>query len=526
MTMLSALRFAPIVVVAVLSVGCQSEDGPLLKTEIATGKIEGVADGEVAVYLGIPYAAPPVGDMRWRPPSPAESWSGVRQADSFGANCVQKPFPNGVAEGKPWTKEYNVDPQSAFSEDCVYVNIWTPAKSTNERLPVFFWIHGGGFNSGSGSVPIYDGAALASRGIVVVNINYRLGAFGFLAHPELSSESPESSSGNYAIEDMIAALGWVRDNISAFGGDANQVTIAGQSAGAGAVHSLIASPGARGLFARAIAQSGSGARRSSTTLAKAEAAGLKFMAAAGAGSVTELRALPPDKLLAVELKGVRFGPIVDGAVIPVSPAEAEATGAYNDTPILTGYTADESSSWIPHYGRATVTEYEESIQRVYGDLKDELLQLYAAPDDQTAGEMSKSIARDRTAAAMYQWAADRLRTSKNPIYCYWYTHPEPGPESARWGAFHASELAYVFETLDKSPNRAFTEQDRAIAKTIADYWSNFIKTGDPNGPGLTEWPALDVTGKQIMELGEAFRARPILSPEKLKLFEAYAKRGR
>jgi para-nitrobenzyl esterase len=400
--------------------------------------------------------------------------------------------------------------------------VWTPANSTAERLPVFFWIHGGGFSSGSASVAIYDGAALAARGIVVVSINYRLSSLGFLAHPELTSESRVSSSGNYAIQDMIAALAWVRDNITAFGGDPNQVTIAGQSAGAGAVHSLILAPEAKGLFVRAIAQSGSGARRSSPSLAAAEATGVEFMAATGATSLAELRALPPEDLLAVDLTGMRFGPIIDGAVVPMSLADAQESGSYNDTPILTGYTADEGSSWSDQYGRATVAEHEANIEKTYGKLKDRFLKLYAASDDAAAGEMSKSLERDRTAALMYRWAADRLKTSKNPIYCYWYTHPEPGPESARWGAFHAAELAYVFDTLDKSTNRPFTDQDRAIARTMADYWSNFVKTGDPNGAGLEEWPALDVTSKRIMELGDAFRARKILSPMKLELFEAYA----
>lgn len=515
------LRFAAAAALTALSLGCQSaESGPLLETRIATGEIAGVAQGDVAAYLGIQFAAPPTGEMRWRSPAPPAPYSELYHADAFGPSCIQKRYAKGT-DNRPWTVEYIVDGESEFSEDCLYVNVWTTAKSTDERMPVLFFIHGGGFVEGSGSVPLYDGAALARRGIVVVNVNYRVKAFGFLAHPELSAESPSSASGNYAIEDLIAALGWVRDNIAAFGGDPSQVTISGQSAGSSAVHSLIASPQAKGLFVRAIAQSGSGRRRSRATLAQAEDNGVQFMKAAGVASLAELRALSPEELLAVDVTGLRFGPIVDGAVIPASPAEAQASGAYNDTPILTGYTADEASS-REQYGKATAAEHAANIERFYGEMKDQFLAAYPAADDGAAGEMSKSIGRDRTFASMYQWAVDRLKTTKHPIYCYMYTHVKPGPESDLFGAFHASELAYVFDNLDKAPHRPFTDEDREIADKMASYWTNFIKTGDPNGADLPPWPAVDVASKQVMELGAAFAPQPVLDPEKLALFEAFA----
>lgn len=521
--MTSALRFAAAAALTVLSFGCQSaETGPLLQTRIATGEVAGTAQGGVAAYLGIRYAAPPTGEMRWRPPAPPAPYSQLYHAEEFGPSCIQKPYAKGT-DNRPWTKEYIVDGESEFSEDCLFLNVWSAAKSADERMPVLFFIHGGGFNEGSGSVPLYDGAALARRGIVVVNINYRVKALGLMAHPELSAESPTSASGNYAIEDMIAALGWVRDNIAAFGGDPSQVTISGQSAGASAVHSLIASPQAKGLFARAIAQSGSGRRRTPATLAEAEDNGLRFMKDAGVSSLAEMRALSAEDLLAADVTVFRFTPIVDGVVVPASPAEAQASGAYNDTPILTGYTADEGSS-RGQYGKATAAEHAANIGRFYGEMKDQFLAAYPAAGDDAAGEMSKSIGRDRTLASMYLWAADRLKTTKHPIYGYLFTHVKPGPESDLFGAFHAAELAYVFDNLDKAPNRPFTEKDREIADKMAGYWTNFVKTGDPNGPGLAQWPVLDVSSKQLMELGGAFAPQPVLEAEKLALFEAVTAR--
>ena len=521
--MTSALRFAAAAALTALSFGCQSaETGPLLQTRIATGEVAGTAQGDVAAYLGIRYAAPPTGEMRWRSPAPPAPYSELYHADAFGPNCIQKRYAKGT-DNRPWTKEYIVDGESEFSEDCLYLNVWTAAKSADERMPVLFFIHGGGFNEGSGSVPLYDGAALARRGIVVVNINYRVKALGLMAHPELSAESPTSASGNYAIEDMIAALGWVRDNIAAFGGDPSQVTISGQSAGASAVHSLIASPQAKGLFARAIAQSGSGRRRTPATLAESEDNGLRFMKDAGVSSLAEMRALSAEELLAADVTVFRFRPIVDGVVVPASPTEAQASGAYNDTPILTGYTADEGSS-REQYGEATTAEHTANIERFYGEMKDQFLAAYPAADDDAAGEASKSIGRDRTLASMYLWAADRLKTTKHPIYGYLYTHVKPGPESDLFGAFHAAELAYVFDNLDKAPNRPFTDKDREIAGKMAGYWTNFVKTGDPNGPGLAQWPVLDVSSKQLMELGGAFAPQPVLEAEKLALFEAVTAR--
>ncbi len=443
----------------------------------------------------------------------------MRQANQFGANCIQKLFPSGI-EGGPWTKEYVVDSAEPFSEDCLFLNVWTPATTADAKLPVFFWIHGGGFNQGSGSILTHDGAALASRGIIVVSVNYRVGPFGLLAHPELTVESGTPSSGNYTIADLIAGLGWVRDNIAAFGGDPARVTIAGQSAGAGAVHSLVASPLAKGLFAGAIAQSGSGRRGQPLTLDQAEANGEEFARRAGAKTLAELRALSADDVQAVDLsEGLRFRPIVDGVINPLSPSDAQTQGKYNDTPFLTGFTADEGSSSAT-YGQATLKQLETSIREAYGARAAKVLAAYSAADDAAAAEASKLLARERTLASLYDWAVDRLATSKHPVYAYLYTHPEPGPDAARFGAFHSSDLPYVFNTLDRSPGRTFTDHDHEIANQMGSYWINFIATGDPNGSDSPAWPKVDAENKQIMELGGRFAPRAAVAEEKLALLAA------
>ncbi len=468
--------------------------------------------------MGFPYAAPPTGENRWRPPQAPASWTGVRQTTSFGASCAQQRFPNGLGEGTPWTREYTVDPDSAISEDCLFANVWTPAKAATERLPVYVYIHGGGFNQGSGSIPIYDGAALAAHGIIVVNFNYRVEVFGFLALPELTKESPQSTSGNYGLLDMIAALEWVHDNIAAFGGDPSKVTIGGQSAGASAVHDLAIAPRARELFVGAIAESGSRPGGPGMPLAKAEGVGLQFMKLAGASDLAGLRAMSYEQLIGVAHEGMRFGPIVDGVVIPVGLGEALATGQYNDTPFLTGFTADEGSS-SPNYGKTTLADFKDMLQKRFGGAASKWLEQYPASDDAQASEMSKQLSRDQNLAGMYAWAEERLKTTSKPIFEYLYTHPEPGPNAGQFGAFHSSEVPYIFQTLDKSPGRTFTDQDREIASKMSAYWTNFVRLGDPNGGDLPEWPAFNSADKQIMELGDNFEPRPVLSPEKLALFE-------
>jgi len=491
--------------------------------KVVQGQIKGRHQGTVDVFLGVPFAAPPIGRNRWRAPQPAPSWTGLRMADKFAASCQQDVAPAGFG---PWTHEYVV--QDAVSEDCLYLNVWTPASRAAQRLPVLFWIHGGGFSQGSGSVPIYDGAALAARGVVVVSINYRLGAFGFLAHPELTEEA--GTSGNYGIQDMVAALEWVQANISAFGGDPRRVTVAGQSAGAASVHDLIACPAAKGLFSLAIAQSGSGMGLPVPTLRTAERDGEQLAIKAGAKSIAELRSLSPDAILkAVKgdspMAGLRFAPIVDGNVLPHDPNNLQRGTASNDVAVLTGLTADEGSAMTPSYGKVTNTELKQRLEKAFGAMSVEANGIYAAADDAQAGEYSKTLVRDRGIAAAYRWAIQWTANTGKPVFLYLFTHTEPGAQAARYGAFHSAEIPYVFQTFDKSPERPFSALDRQLSVTMASYWINFVKTGNPNGAGLPEWPAFDAKSPTLMELGDKPSAQPVLTPQKRKLYDSYVASG-
>jgi para-nitrobenzyl esterase len=498
----------------------------VLETRVEQGALAGTARGRVVAYLGVPFAAPPTGANRWRAPQPAARWDGVRRADAFGANCLQDRTP-GNRLG-PWTEEYLIS--GPVSEDCLYLNVWTPASRASDKLPVLFWIYGGAFTSGGGDVAVYDGTNLAARGgIVVVNANYRLGLIGFLAHPELSAEGG-GSSGNYGLRDQIAALEWVERNIAAFGGDPARVTIAGQSAGAASVHDLILSPLAKGLFHQAIPQSGSGMGLRLPPRTDAEAMGRRLTTAAGA-TVAELRKLTTAELLDVVRKpevaaalgngpGLRFAPIADGVVVPADPAAALAAGRFNDTPVLTGLTRDEGSAMDPQYRAADAAAYKAALARRYGSFADRFASAYPA---ERSALSNPELSCDRGIAALVFWAEGRRKTSRQPIYGYVFTHVEPGPDAARYGAFHSSEIPYVFDTLDRSPGRTFTELDREVAKRLGAYWANFVKTGDPNGPGLPVWPELDAAGR-LMELGGPFAARS-LDPARLELFREYARSG-
>jgi para-nitrobenzyl esterase len=503
--------------IAVLSATLAAAKAP--QVTIAQGLLAGTSDGAVDAYRGIPYTAAPMGKNRWRAPQPMDKWTGARKADRFAANCMQSIAPPGLSQSTPWTSEYQIT--GPVSEDCLYLNVWTPARRAAKPLPVFFWIHGGGFSSGGGDVPIYDGRNLAARGIVVVTINYRLGLYGFLAHPALSAEQG-GSSGNYGLLDQIAALHWVKENIRAFGGDASSITIAGQSAGAASVHDLILSPLAKGLFARAIAESGSGMGIPLPSKSDADTAGLRFAETVGARSLDELRALTSEQI--EKIHGAQLAPIVvptaDGRVLPEDPAAALREGRYCDTPILTGYNSDESTSFG---GQQPTTEasYRQLVGNRYGTFVDRILELYPAQDYATSAE---TLARDRIYASMLLWAQEHRRTSHYPVYEYVFTHIEPGPQSAKFKSFHSSEIPYVFDTLDKAPERKFSTTDRAISIELQNYWLNFVRTGDPNGTGLPTWPAADNT-LIVMEIGERAHAREAIGTEQFALFQDFVAHG-
>jgi para-nitrobenzyl esterase len=488
------------------------------------GALSGVREGAADAFLGIPYAAPPTGANRWRAPQPAAGWTGVRAADRFGASCWQALAPKGKGFG-PWTHEYVVD--GPVSEDCLFLNVWRPAKTTpkaSAKLPVLVWIHGGGFSQGSGSVPIYDGANLAARGVVVVTINYRLGVLGFFAHPELTKEAEGGAPANWGLQDMVAALKWVQANIAAFGGDPSQVTIAGQSAGSMAVHELVVSPMAKGLFARAIAESGLPGLAPSPPLAQAEQAGLTLAKAKGAADLAALRALSPEQL-AQGAPPLGAFPIVDGVLIPDAPGRLNLEGRFNDTPMLIGLNADEGSAMSQGYGAAGAEALKAKIDKAYGPMAARFETLYPASTDAERSAASKAVQRDQGLAGLYAWARDHLRHARGPVYAYFYTHPEPGPEAARYGAFHSSEIPYVLGTLDKSPERPLTAEDRRISLQLSSYWLNFIRTGDPNRAPLPAWPRLTASRPEIAELGAHSHARPILPKDKLEAEEQFLAQG-
>ena len=490
------------------------------RVQTVGGTIEGVVDETgVRSFRGIPYAAPPVGDGRWRAPRAAAKWSGVRSARRFGAACIQRV----VGERLPWSQEFMI--REAIDEDCLFLNVWTAAKSSRDRRPVLVYIHGGGYQEGSGAIDVYDGSALARKGLVVVTINYRLGIPGYLAHPELTAESKAHASGNYGMLDQIEALRWVRQNIAAFGGDPARVTIAGQSAGASSVHNLTASPLAKGLFHRVIAESGSSISGLPTpTLAEAEKSGLAFAGSKGAKSLRELRSMTWEQLMAGPAPSMRFAPIVDGWSLPQDALATIAAGRHHDLPVLTGLNADEASSQ-PTYGRLSAAAFTSQLRERYGDDAAALLRLYPATTDAEASIAQKEISRDRNRVSMYLWATRRARTSRTPAWTYYFTRAIPWPSNPQFGAFHTGEVPYVFGTLNRL-DRPWQEKDRQVSNTIMDYWVNFVTTGDPNGKGLAEWPTFDPEKAQTFEIGEQTGSRPVAAPDKLKFLTDYLQSSR
>ncbi len=521
--------------------------GDLAPVRIETGLVAG-APGRtptVTVYKGIPYAAPPVGALRWRAPAPAIAWTGVRKADRFGAACPQ---PGGdMARG------------FAQSEDCLTLNIWTGAKPGGaEKRPVYVWIYGGGFIGGTGASPEFDGEALARKGIVVVTFNYRVGALGFLATPELSRESGHGASGNYGILDDVAALQWVRRNIAAFGGDPAKVTIGGQSAGAGSVGFLAISPLAKGLFRAGIVESHARYPRdpelrylsvSWRPLATAERSGAAYAAAHGARSLAELRAMPWQKVIegsnivdaGVETgsdgKPPLFRPVIDGWVIPHDYADSYARHDQNKVEIVAGNNRDETGA-VPETAFATLrarksppragmpqtsvtlADYVAAARRKFGALAEDFLRLYPARTDQEAALQNNAASRDNSRVSTWLWGTLWTPGDDKPVYTYAWTHAPPGPSHDMRGAFHGSEIYYAFDSLD-AVDRPWTEQDRSIAETMSSYWANIIATGDPNGPGLPVWPRYSPKAPLVMELGDHFAPIPVASPAKIAFWKRF-----
>jgi len=493
---------------------------------IEGGQIAVPAPGPDGVrsFKGLPYAAPPVGALRWRPPAPVVAWPGLRPTDRFGADCMQPPSETASPPARP------------RSEDCLYLNVWSGAKP-GAGQPVFVWIHGGGSRVGSGAQPQYDGTALARKGVVVVTINYRLGPLGFLSTHALSAESGYGASGNYGLMDDMAALRWVKRNIGQFGGDPGRVTVGGESSGSVSTGVLMASPMARGLFHQAIGESGSVFRiagfgsMGAQGLAFEEAKGEKLEALVGAHDLAALRTVPATKLLtAADAMGVFFNlPVVDGHVLPASPWHVFESRHQNDVPLLIGWNANEGSleRMADHWTLPGL------LTRFYGPAAPEVAKLYPEPTPGDIGVATEAVGDNAIAYSTWKWGVAQERFGKQPVFVYEFDRAPPVPEGAFGpgkdarlaGAFHGAEMVYVFDTLASQPRWAITAGDRRVAAQMSAYWANFIKTGTPSGPGLPPWPPYsEATGPQRMRIGLVTKAE--LDPDHARFVALMAAHAR
>jgi para-nitrobenzyl esterase len=478
----------------------------------------------VRAFKGIPYAAPPVGGLRWKPPQAVQAWNGVRSSTEWGPRCMQS------------DRLGDIDPlNKRMDEDCLYLNVWTPAKSEAEKLAVMVWIHGGSNLNGAGTQPEYDGARLASKGVVVMTINYRLDIFGFLAHPELTKESDSRSSGNYGLLDQIAALKWVQNNIAAFGGDPARVTVFGESAGSLDISLLMTSPLAKGLFARAIGESGGALTPivafGPKPLQVGERDGGDFVASIGANSLADLRARPAAELLEATLKKpilYGFG-VVDGYVVPEHPASVFAKGRQNDVPLLVGWNADEGTLFAARVAfPANAPSYADRLRAQFKDQAELALKLYppgSTPDENKAA-FAALLGDEIIGYGGWAWSERAAATGTAPVYRYYFTRRPPGapplsisPLTAP-GVYHSAELYYVFDALSVR-EWPWDADDRRLADAMSSYWVNFAKTGDPNLPGLPQWSAYKPNGGGlVMELGTEIGMRAEPHRDRYEFFDA------
>jgi para-nitrobenzyl esterase len=502
-----------ILFIALISIAAANISKAQLPEPVMTDKglVQGTYEDGLTVFKGIPFAAPPVGEFRWKAPQPLEKWEGIKQTVKF----APAPMQGG-------------NPPSGKSEDCLYLNVWTPAKSSNERIPVLVWIYGGGFSFGSTAEPVYSGENLAKKGVILVSIAYRVGQLGFLAHPELSSENANQVSGNYGLLDMIAGLQWIQKNIAAFGGDPGKVTIFGESAGAISVSMLCASPLAKGLFQGAISQSGGsfGPARPTTypgenmkNLKQAEADGLEYMKKAGVSSLAELRKTDADKL------PMGFGmsggwPIVDGYVIPDDQYRLYEAGRFNDVPVLIGYNSDEGASFSREKDPGV---YVEGVRTRYGKFADELIKAYPVTET-TVPKTARDLMRDAAFGwQTWSWARLQAKNGKSKVFYYYFDqHPDYPKDSPQYGygSPHGQDVAYVFMHLNAADPKT-TPSDLAISEAMGTYWTNFAKFGNPNGQGSVEWPEFNENKPSVMYFCQKPQVGPVPGLESLKVLDAY-----
>jgi para-nitrobenzyl esterase len=498
---------------------------------IDAGRLSGkMLPSGVRAYFGIPFAAPPVLDLRWREPQPVKPWQGIYRADRFAPQCIQILRPSNI------NHYFGHEPTS---EDCLYLNIWAPASTQpSAKAPVIVWVHGGGFSIGSPSMANYGGESLAKKGVVYVSIAYRLGGFGFMAHPALTAESPHGASGNYGFLDQVAALRWIQTNISKFGGDPQRVIIAGQSAGAGSAFALQTSPLAKGLFHGIVGMSGGGLRASSEPprLREAEQAGLEMQRVMGAGTLADLRAAPADRLLAAQAEfqlggtagTVRFRPAVDGYFWPRSPREVFAAGEQNDVPLVLGFTRDESSNELRT--ATTIEAYQAAARKYFGARADEFLRLYPVKDESQVRPMGMQAARDGgMTTSIRSWALAQREKGREPAYIYMYAHPHPYVPGVKFadldpataGAYHTSEVPYFLQTLDVynrfRQTRAWTDPDRKLAHQLSEVLVAFARTGRPRTPEIELAPFDE---KEVVTVLETTPSTLRFNHARMKFFES------
>ena len=486
---------------------------PDADVKTANGVLAGTTDAGTGVrsFKGIPYAQPPIGNLRWRAPQPVRDWQGVRRADAFGPRAMQLPLFGDM-----------VFRSTGMSEDCLYLNVWAPAAG-RQRRPVLVYFFGGGFVAGDGSEPRYDGAGMARKGIVAVTVTFRLGVFGFLAHPALTRESARHASGNYGLMDQSAALRWVQKNIAAFGGDPKRVTIAGESAGSYSVSAQMASPWSRDLFAGAIGESGSlMGTRPMAPLADAERRGAAFAAGLGASSLPALRALPAAQVLGATSgpHPPHFGAIVDGDFLPRPPAEVYAAGAQAHVPLLVGWNSQEQDAGgVLGKDLATPENFAKALRTVFGDRADDAARLYPAFTDAQADQSATALASDRFIAfSTWKWYDLHRRTGDKPVFRYFFARPRPGGS----GAVHSGEIEYALGNLATNTSYAWTPDDYKVSETMQDYFADFVKTGDPNGAGLPAWPAANRGfSEPVMRLDVNSRAEPETHRERYRFLDRF-----
>ena len=509
-----------------LMLACGGESVDPLTSTVATesGVLEGVTlPSGVLKFSGVPYASPPVGDLRWKAPQPVAAWEGSRDATVFSSSCWQPLSP---------PDSFYESGDIERSEDCLYLNVWTSAEHAEAALPVMVWIHGGGLQTGSGSTTLYDGERLARQGVVLVTINYRLGPIGFMAHPELSAENESGASGNYGILDQVAALQWVQANIASFGGDPGRVTIFGESAGSWSVNYMTATPLAAGLFQRAIGHSG-GVFWPMPRLADAESEGVRVAERLAASDLKAMRAASVEEVYqaASEAEALQYVGINDGHVFPRDIYDIFAAGDQNDVDTIVGFNSDEGTALFAGTGTVTLADYRQSLEDTYAEHADAMFSVYPAETEEQARVASYENTADNFFAwQMRTWARLQSSTGSSPARMYYFSRVPPWDEAERYGSYHAAEIIYAFDNLHRSGemrdgigpfNHAWDDTDRALASTMSAYWVNFAATGDPNGNGLPNWPVYDPSADGVLELGDTIGVIQDLLKDRLDVFDAY-----